>query len=375
MGAEFQPSTTKKLSTVTYLKLFLVNKIFKIVKKIVHLFTGQSAIERLLVRYAKFQAEIASGEMNEDKTQLILKNKTNTSCTYLPLKEQINFCNELLQLLKDSRLKLLQEAYHFLTASTDTKNKNKTQNSYQNTDQICSNIVNLKINNHFLLKNKSIPSTIDNLLWLPNQYRALKFNIRSIQKERYDSENQVHEDKLRKIWDLTANNDEKLTSRISEQWKYLGFQGTDPATDFRGMGRLGLENMLYFCQNHPDIKKFILEASHPKTGYPFAMLVINLTALLVELLEADQEMCKNYIYRRILSEKENIVVLAESDDDDLEKLESIYLSIFCQIFTEVLLDFKKNYWIIENETDVFKFNQVRENYKRLLETSGHIFEI
>merc|ERR1712157_85134 len=228
MGAEFQPSTTKKLSTVTYLKLFLVNKIFKIVKKIVHLFTGQSAIERLLVRYAKFQAEIASGEINEDKTQLILKNKTNTSCTYLPLKEQINFCNELLQLLKDSRLKLLQEAYHFLTASTDTRNKNKTQNSYQNTDQICSNIVNLKINNHFLLKNKSIPSVIDNLLWLPNQYRALKFNIRSIQKERYNSENQVHEDKLRKIWDLTANNDEKLTSRISEQWKYLGFQGTDP---------------------------------------------------------------------------------------------------------------------------------------------------
>merc|ERR1712157_31859 len=335
MGAEFQPSTTKKLSTVTYLKLFIVNKIFKIVKKIVHLFTGQSAIERLLVRYAKFQAEIAQfSEMNEDKTQLILKNKTNTSCTYLPLKEQINFCNELLQLLKDSRLKLLQEAYHFLTASTDTKNRNKTQNSYQNTDQICSNIVNLKINNHFLLKHKSIPSVIDNLLWLPNQYRALKFNIRSIQKERYDSENQVHEDKLKKIWDLTANNDEKLTSRISEQWKYLGFQGTDPATDFRGMGRLGLENMLHFCQNHPDIKKFILEASHPKTGYPFAMLAINLTALLVELLEADQEMCKNYIYRRILSEKENIVVLGESDDNDLQKkLESIYLSIFCQIFS------------------------------------------
>merc|ERR1712157_21308 len=297
MGAEFQPSTTKKLSTVTYLKLFIVNKIFKIVKKIVHLFTGQSAIERLLVRYAKFQAEISSGEMNEDKTQLILKNKTNTSCTYLPLKEQINFCNELLQLLKDSRLKLLQEAYHFLTAAASTD----------------------KINNHFLIKHKSIPSTIDNLLWLPNQYRALKFNIRSIQKERYDSENQVHEDKLKKIWDLTANNDEKLTSRISEQWKYLGFQGTDPATDFRGMGRLGLENMLHFCQNHPDIKKFILEASHPKTGYPFAMLAINLTALLVELLEADQEMCKNYIYRRILSEKENIVVLAESDDD-LEKI-------------------------------------------------------
>ena len=38
---------------------------------------------------------------------------------------------------------------------------------------------------------------------------------------------------------------EKLTARVSEQWKELGFQGTDPATDFRGMGIFGLMCLQY----------------------------------------------------------------------------------------------------------------------------------
>jgi len=35
-----------------------------------------------------------------------------------------------------------------------------------------------------------------------------------------------------------------LTERISAQWTVIGFQGSDPATDFRGMGVLGLLNLV-----------------------------------------------------------------------------------------------------------------------------------
>ena len=31
-----------------------------------------------------------------------------------------------------------------------------------------------------------------------------------------------------------------LESRITKKWGQIGFQGTDPATEFRGMGLLGL---------------------------------------------------------------------------------------------------------------------------------------
>ena len=43
----------------------------------------------------------------------------------------------------------------------------------------------------------------------------------------------------------------QLASRVSEQWKDMGFQGTDPATDFRGMGLLGLEQLIYFAERYP----------------------------------------------------------------------------------------------------------------------------
>jgi hypothetical protein len=37
----------------------------------------------------------------------------------------------------------------------------------------------------------------------------------------------------------------ELKSRYSEQWKEIGFQGKNPATDFRGMGILGLQNLWF----------------------------------------------------------------------------------------------------------------------------------
>lgn len=36
-----------------------------------------------------------------------------------------------------------------------------------------------------------------------------------------------------------------LEARITKDWQRIGFQGTDPATDFRGMGMLGLRCLQY----------------------------------------------------------------------------------------------------------------------------------
>ena len=35
-----------------------------------------------------------------------------------------------------------------------------------------------------------------------------------------------------------------LMTRKTKQWQNIGFQGDDPKTDFRGMGLLGLKNLL-----------------------------------------------------------------------------------------------------------------------------------
>ena len=48
---------------------------------------------------------------------------------------------------------------------------------------------------------------------------------------------------LFQLWNK-LNPDIALRSRISKQWTDIGFQGDDPQTDFRGMGLLGLQNLV-----------------------------------------------------------------------------------------------------------------------------------
>jgi ELMO domain-containing protein len=39
---------------------------------------------------------------------------------------------------------------------------------------------------------------------------------------------------------------------VNERWKELGFQGTDPSTDFRGAGLFGLTQLVYLVEHHPE---------------------------------------------------------------------------------------------------------------------------
>ena len=100
----------------------------------------------------------------------------------------------------------------------------------------------------------------------------------------YDNANPEHEKMLLEFWDVTFP---KRTMKgaqptpISNRWKELGFQGDDPATDFRGMGILGLQNLIYFSKNYADEFRTLL--SH-RREYPMACAGINLTAMLLKQL-------------------------------------------------------------------------------------------
>jgi hypothetical protein len=79
----------------------------------------------------------------------------------------------------------------------------------------------------------------------------------------------------------------KLTGKI---WGSFGFQGKDPATDFRGAGNLALEHFLYFVTKHPRTLEAI--ASTPPdhapitANYPFAVASINVSMLLLDMMKA-----------------------------------------------------------------------------------------
>lgn len=117
-------------------------------------------------------------------------------------------------------------------------------------------------------------------------YQALMLRrLLRLKEVSYDKTNENHEALLLKLWNLTFP-DDPLTERVSEQWKLIGFQGNDPATDFRGMGLLGLHNLVYFAETYPDKWKDIVKRNleRKEREYPTAVAGINITQSLFDML-------------------------------------------------------------------------------------------
>lgn len=91
--------------------------------------------------------------------------------------------------------------------------------------------------------------------------------------------------------------DEPLLTRYTTQWERIGFQGKDPSTDFRAMGMLGLDDLLYLATNFPATSARILAASHhPLSWFSFAIVGINVTAYCLRLVRTRQLQLVFYKY-------------------------------------------------------------------------------
>ncbi|KAI8644111.1 ELMO/CED-12 family-domain-containing protein [Parasitella parasitica] len=118
------------------------------------------------------------------------------------------------------------------------------------------------------------------------QSNMLLNTVEELVSTKYDSSNHLHEEKLLKLWEEMMPGTE-LESRLTTQWVEIGFQGNDPATDFRGMGLQGLHDLLYFIQNHANHALSCLQhASHPIYWYPYAIVGINITKFAYQMLES-----------------------------------------------------------------------------------------
>ena len=104
-------------------------------------------------------------------------------------------------------------------------------------------------------------------------------DFRELVKGAYDSTRQDHEDLLLDLWTM-AFPDTPLPSRKTGEWGKLGFQGKDPATDFRGAGIFGLTNLVYFARMHPNSFRSIL----CKSSYPFSIAGLSVTNLIFEMM-------------------------------------------------------------------------------------------
>ena len=75
--------------------------------------------------------------------------------------------------------------------------------------------------------------------------------------------------------------------RFGSHWEEIGFQGTDPADDIRGVGFLGLMQLMYFLDNHRTLPlaREICGYSREKDHYvPFCVLSFNITQIALSAL-------------------------------------------------------------------------------------------
>ena len=75
-------------------------------------------------------------------------------------------------------------------------------------------------------------------------------------------------------------------------WKEMGWQGNDPATDFRSAGLISLQHLIYLAQMHkPVFTKLMLkqDGTRSEWEYPFAVGGVNVSFMLTELLQLRKE--------------------------------------------------------------------------------------
>jgi len=68
-------------------------------------------------------------------------------------------------------------------------------------------------------------------------------------------------------------------------WELIGFQGTDPATDCRGSGMLGLILLLAFLKDYRPLALRVYQLSrHDHQNFPFAIVSFNITGVVMQVL-------------------------------------------------------------------------------------------
>ncbi len=168
---------------------------------------------------------------------------------------------------------------------------------------------------------------------------------------KYDKENPLHEETLLKLWKLSFPSTE-LQNRISNQWKELGFQGNDPATDFRGGGFFGLALIVHFAEKEPIKYQKYLEGKHHSEPYPMAISALNIQNMIYELLglgmkpqiisSSNRKKLIQYIF----------ISTIDDSEENINRFKELYIALFS------LLD---STWATSNVSTLLDFPRVLES--------------
>ena len=113
-------------------------------------------------------------------------------------------------------------------------------------------------------------------------------------------ETEKHLYMLQSIWKSLID-DHPPGGASDDRWKQLGFQSSQPATDFRGMGVASLKQLEGFARK--PACKYIFNDTIKEHWFPFACVGISITAFINSLLEdncLDVYLVRNHNYLAVL---------------------------------------------------------------------------
>ena len=131
-------------------------------------------------------------------------------------------------------------------------------------------------------------------------------SLRALCATTYDAEDASHVRKLKDLW--AAAFPSEPYALPSQRWKDLGFQGTDPRTDLRGAGYLGLVQLHALITQHGAGMLGLEEDLPPELSQlPLAIASINCTAMLLSHLQLAPKLATAFVQGgRILCSDETL---------------------------------------------------------------------
>lgn len=174
-------------------------------------------------------------------------------------------------------------------------------------------------------------------------------NLRRRLKIPFDGSRIEHQDALKQLWKL-AYPSREIPPLKSESWKEMGWQGTDPSTDFRGGGYISLENLIFFARNYPASFQMLLnkvQGQRADWEYPFAVAGINISFMLIQMLD---------LQSTVPSSKSGVRFL-----ELLGRDENAFDHLYCVAFR--MLDAQ---WLVKRAS-YMEFNEVMKSTRTQLE--------
>ena len=169
-------------------------------------------------------------------------------------------------------------------------------------------------------------------------------SIEIVKKTPVDLANAAHVALLDRFW---TNMRPGIRKESGKDWGEVGFQGKDPCSDFRGMGLLGLQQLVFIsCQ--PIALDILRNAEHPVRYYPFACTGINISAFIIELIKETR------LHSSLLQSLEAGAMSISVDDNKSGGLLTLGCNAIHSIYCEIFALFSAT-WQSQNAPNVMDF--------------------